>query len=106
MFGTIRKYLLSEDEQTVNSTYENTALECDSNNLFVKNCKNSSDNNSLIYANYGEISRLQELQEIDRRPYPPFPDASSSPLLVYFFEVFVVFRLKKIIKSQKGNRKK
>nr|CAD2187797.1 unnamed protein product [Meloidogyne enterolobii] len=73
---------LSEDEQTVNSTYENTALECDSNNLFVKNCKNSSDNNSLIYANYGEISRLQELQEIDRRPYPPFPDASSSPLRI------------------------
>ena len=95
---------MSEDEQTVNSTYENTALECDSNNLFVKNCKNSSDNNSLIYANYGEISRLQvffvnfkkinllfkELQEIDRRPYPPFPDASSSPLLVYFFLIFLL----------------
>uniref|UniRef100_A0A1I8AZZ2 Uncharacterized protein n=1 Tax=Meloidogyne hapla TaxID=6305 RepID=A0A1I8AZZ2_MELHA len=73
---------LSEDEQTVNSTYENTALENDSNNLYVKNCNNASDNNSTIYANYGEISRLKELQEIDRRPYPPFPDGSSSPLLV------------------------
>ena len=50
---------LSEDEQTVNSTYENTALENDSNNLYVKNCNNASDNNSTIYANYGEISRLK-----------------------------------------------
>ncbi|KAL7078687.1 hypothetical protein ACQ4LE_002517 [Meloidogyne hapla] len=73
---------LSEDEQTVNSTYENTALENDSNNLYVKNCNNASDNNSTIYANYGEISRLKELQEIDRRPYPPFPDGSSSPLRI------------------------
>ena len=51
---------MSEDEQTVNSTYENNALESESNDLFIKNiknCNNSNDNN--IYANFGEISRLQ-----------------------------------------------
>uniref|UniRef100_A0A915N7G9 Uncharacterized protein n=1 Tax=Meloidogyne javanica TaxID=6303 RepID=A0A915N7G9_MELJA len=72
---------LSEDEQTVNSTYENTALECDSNNLFVKNCKNSCDNNSLIYANYGEISRLQP----PRTTLKFYPQEDMEPLFATNF---------------------
>jgi hypothetical protein len=37
----------------------------------------------LVYANLSEIARRKELEAIDRRPYPPFPDATAQPLFIF-----------------------
>uniref|UniRef100_A0A183BRV7 PH domain-containing protein n=1 Tax=Globodera pallida TaxID=36090 RepID=A0A183BRV7_GLOPA len=65
-------------------TYVNAAFELNLKEIPPQTDEGSANawqnDESLVYANLSEITRRKELEEIDRQPIPPYPDASSHPM--------------------------
>ncbi|KAL3068338.1 hypothetical protein niasHT_030629 [Heterodera trifolii] len=67
-------------------TYVNAAFELDLAEIphQTNNSRQNSwqEDDGLVYANLSEITRRKEIEEIDRQPFPPYPDASAQPIRI------------------------
>ena len=68
-----------------NNSYVNPATDVARKGLFRAHHEQkvpSQFDDSHVYANLSEISKHDEIEAIDRRPIPPFPDATDEPIRV------------------------
>lgn len=69
---------VEEDFGKINPAFENSD-ELEAFAITTFDSKNTYFDDETVYANLSEINRRNELENIDRKPFPPFPDAGVEP---------------------------